>query len=65
MANKIRNKAEVDVDFEQRAEDYKKCINDYVAVQSAAAQKHQNAANAAIAEFNDFAKEANTSKPQE
>jgi hypothetical protein len=61
MANKIR-KADDDSDFQERSEAYKKCINDYVAVQSAAAQKHQNAANAAIAEFNDFAKEANNAK---
>jgi hypothetical protein len=55
---KIR-KADDDTDFKERAETYKKCINDYVAVQSDLAQKHQNAANAAISDFNDFAKEAN------
>jgi hypothetical protein len=59
VSAKIR-KADDDTDFQERAEAYKKCINDYVAMQSDLAQRHQNAANAAIADFNAFAKDVNT-----
>jgi len=58
VSTKIR-KADDDTDFQERSEAYRKCINDYVAVQSKLAQQHQDAANAAIADFNAFAKEAN------
>jgi hypothetical protein len=56
--------ADDDSIFDEKAETYKTCINDYVAAQGALAQKHTNNANAAINEFNDFVKEVKAHKDQ-
>jgi hypothetical protein len=52
-------RADDDSQFAEKSEAYKKCIDDYVALQSDLSQKHTNAANAAVAEYNDFVKAAN------
>jgi len=57
-------KADDDSDFQERSEAYKKCVNDYVAVQADLSKRHQDAANAAIADFNAFAKEVNNRDKQ-
>jgi len=56
--------ADDDSVFDEKAETYKNCINDYVAAQSALAQKHTENANAAINQFNDFVKEVKAHKDQ-
>ena len=50
---------------------YKQCVTDYVAARqkdakdyNALAQAHQDAANALIQEFNDFAKQARAAAPE-
>jgi hypothetical protein len=58
LITKMR-KADDDSDFSDKAEAYKNCINAYADVQHQLAQKHLDAGNAAIAEFNAFAKESN------
>jgi hypothetical protein len=52
-------RADDDSQFAEKSEAYKKCINEYVALQSDLSQKHTNAANAAVAEYNDFVKAVN------
>ena len=50
---KFKTEAEVDA-YKAQAESYRKCINDFVEEQNQAMQKHKDAANRAIEEYNFF-----------
>jgi len=50
---KFKSQAEMDA-YKVQVESYRKCINDFVEEQNQAMQKHRDAANRAIEEFNFF-----------
>jgi len=62
MAFNTVRKADDDSDFQERLDKYKNCITAYAAAQGELAQKHTEAANAAVADYNAFVKEMNANK---
>lgn len=61
IMTKVR-KADGDNDFNEKAEAYKDCMNAYANAQNDLAQKHADAAAAAVKAFNDFVKEVDAHK---
>jgi len=61
IKNKVR-KADSEDDFNEAAEAYKTCIDEYVNTQNDLARKHTDAANAAVDTFNAFLKQVDEKK---
>ena len=61
IMTKVR-KADGDTEFNEKAEAYKDCMNAYANAQNDLAQKHADAATAAVKAFNDFVKDVDAHK---
>ncbi len=57
-------KADDDSDFNEKFETYQACIKTYANEQNKAGQKHIDAANAAVADFNAFVRQASEAQQQ-